>query len=60
MAVVRCVHVNRLLHLAVEKCILWNSPSVGTWIPIFFALDPKTLPKTRNSEVCNSKTGKTG
>jgi hypothetical protein len=27
-------------------------------ILIFFALDPKTLPKSRNSGVCNSKTGK--
>jgi hypothetical protein len=33
---------------------------VGTRILIFFAFDPKTLPKSRNSGVCNSKTGKTG
>jgi hypothetical protein len=35
-------------------------PGVGTRILIFSALDPKTLPKSRNSEVCNSKTRKTG
>jgi hypothetical protein len=36
------------------------SKPMGTRIPNILALDPKTLPKTRNSEVCNNKTGKTG
>jgi hypothetical protein len=33
---------------------------VGIRILIFFALDPKTVPKLGNLRFCNSKTGRNG